>query len=130
MVKGALAFISQERASTIENVVIAKTKLAKVAFMSHDKASTIKNELIVGSALAIPAVLIQDNASANENVSIGGAKSMKEAKVSQGSIVGGVRTNPCLMPRPKIIVVVSALVGIDGKVGSGSSSSTSNVGAD
>ena len=78
--------------------------------MSHDKASTIENELIVGSALVNPAVLIHDNASTNENVFIGGAKSTKEAKVSQGSIAGGVRADPCLTPRPKIVVVELALV--------------------
>ena len=65
------------------------------------------------------AFLIHDNASANENVFIWGAKSTKEAKVSEGSIAGGERADPCLTSRPKIIVVESALVGIDGKVGTG-----------
>ena len=89
--------MSQDRASTIENVVVAKSKLAKVAFMSHDKASTIENVLIVGSALVNPAVLIHDNASANENVFIVSAKSTKEAKVSQVSAAGGVPANPMVV---------------------------------
>ena len=92
-----MSFISQDRASTIGNVVAAKSKLANVAFMSHDKASTIENVLIVGSALVIPAVLILDNASANENVFLVGAKATKEAKVSQVSAAGGVPADPMVV---------------------------------
>ena len=96
--------MSQDRASTIKNVIVVKSKLAKVAFISHDRASTIKKVLIVGSALVMPAVLIHDNASTNENVIIAGAKSTKEAKLSQVSAAGGVVLLLDVSPADPVVV--------------------------